>query len=1079
MTFLRLLPCIFALLSLSTLAASGIPPQYPSGDRVVYDLNTIPSLGGDGVTVGEAIVFSGNLLFNGEFYNRNANSEYDLYSYGLDGSPFQKIPLQTDQGAFSNPRQFVVIEDILYFFATGENKELAVWHWPVEQTSPQIFAVLPEEFNVEIQTALFAFGNELYFEVFSTLYHVDTEAASLVPLEANKFNAAISFARIEKPIELNGKLYVNTYDDDLITARSLLEFSDGFSANTSLSTQFDELPNDAAISAIGTYQGQLVVSALSIANAENDVSLSESFWLYDGNTLTSIDVSIPNDEISVSAFEVDGDLLFTTTRYFQPQTPLNSPYDFDFALNPGIHLVEIDNQQTTQIMAPDDSRYTTMPRAIKFLSFEENYYLQLGNSVDNRIYKIDHQDFELTLLGKNTGYIRNFADRYPLNPSLALIVNDNRLYFSDDENKQGYSLFTMQGDNRELIPGTDNMGTFGSNSFIWGAIDDKTLLVSANFDAYIDDVDDSYEKICDGKSLFLFDTEQEMVTCLLEVRSLWSLIETEDGFVVYAALPEAPYYPTNYYILSRQTKSLEPLYSGELSNVSYFAYINGQHYLRGRESSTDDMYRLNTARDEAEKIEGFPDDVDRAWYVEQGIIVANDWQVYLIGNDDQVKHLNGSWGSLIDGSAGRDPNLYVHTVRDNKVYFFTKYDNYYAFDIATEQITAVPLSEFVRQLGLNRSVDTDVGTLHLSRDPLTGYDHYALTSIESDTTVSATGDNNLLCNNSSNLHIYNERAIRDDADLSGRAMQDNETVELDGQTYTTLVVHTGYIYSNLIPAIHNESGKLVFIRGAKDRLVIGNKAYGEFSFSDDSFYTGDELGYELVESQFEVVSPLFFSAADVQTRGDAGVKLVAELDENLTSTDLTVKWDSSPDSENPDFVSPIYQKIGFEGSWTLEPTADFSDAEPGKYLFTVEIESGDDMSCLRPVIVTVDPDLNNLPSITVTQAKPAYQVGETADLAATATDDDGDSVILSWSQVSGSVPLDLNSNNGSVSFVIPEAEKNTPIVLEVTATDSFGGVATQQVTFEIDPRKSGGSMTVILLFGLLLLVVYRLRFSQT
>lgn len=569
----------------------------------------------------------------------------------------------------------------------------------------------------------------------------------------------------------------------------------------------------------------------------------------------------------------------------------------------------------------------------------------------------------------------------------------------------------------------------------------------------------------------LFDTSLETATCLAapQVARDWRVIDTEDGMVIELFMDNSFH---RRWVFNEESKTLERLYKKGISNIvskRYFAFINGSHYFNGDDGN--DLYRLNDSKDQLILAEGSGLSFKSAWEVDQGTVVASESSAYLINDEHQFNYLSEGWGELIDGSSG---NLYIHTVSNNKVYFRIRNDYLFTYDIDAEAVQEVAAAEYINAIGLNSGFETNSGLMQFTRDAHTGYDYYALQSSNSDITSSATGNENLLCNNFRGRHLISERNIAiDNKNLTvSPSKLVNRIQLLDGNIYSYAPTFDTYKFEhrwNFFPAVNAESGDFVFLRVPHNSIAQNNKIYDAMEYSDDGFFTGVELGYKKVESVEVLLAPTF-SVANIETRGDNGVNLVAALAEHLEPNSYSIKWRVLEGLEDAGYLDPQGQELNLQDDDSLTLRADFGNATPGKYLFTAEVSTENHVSCLHKVEVIVDPSLNTLPVLTVSTTNKIFLTGETVELSATASDEDGDEVTFSWSQVGSEVSLEIPGGNAAaISFKAPEVNSSTKFKLLVTATDSFGGVSSEQVTVVVEPIEcSGGSLQIYALIILLL-----------
>ncbi len=153
---------------------------------------------------------------------------------------------------------------------------------------------------------------------------------------------------------------------------------------------------------------------------------------------------------------------------------------------------------------------------------------------------------------------------------------------------------------------------------------------------------------------------------------------------------------------------------------------------------------------------------------------------------------------------------------------------------------------------------------------------------------------------------------------------------------------------------------------------------------------------------------------------------------------------------------------------------DEDDEETETFTVSLSGESGVSLGSNSEIQVSIlDDDSNTAPEVTA-QEDFEVNTGQTSSLTATASDAEGDTLTVLWTQVSGSSVTISNETDLQAEFVAPENE--TTLVFEVEVTDSKGAVNSDQVSVDViapQSDSSGGASGGLLIIGGLLLLMGR------
>ncbi|HIJ89342.1 MAG: Ig-like domain-containing protein [Desulfobulbaceae bacterium] len=208
----------------------------------------------------------------------------------------------------------------------------------------------------------------------------------------------------------------------------------------------------------------------------------------------------------------------------------------------------------------------------------------------------------------------------------------------------------------------------------------------------------------------------------------------------------------------------------------------------------------------------------------------------------------------------------------------------------------------------------------------------------------------------------------------------------------------------------------------------------------------------------EIVKPVVAEAAPPEERPEVGAKNMRL--KTLSTAPLTINWKKIWAAANPE--EPFDAKVSVEilGGAPLrgalhrldrsrhryEPDRYFGGKEEVRYRF----KAAGVFSKAAKLIITVK--ANDKPPVLVLRpVADSYKVGESVVLDAGPTKDDSPGgVRYSWEQLAGT-PVYMEKQHGeesAVSFVVPSSfrgDRNTRIVIRVTATDSGGQQASKEI----------------------------------
>lgn len=130
----------------------------------------------------------------------------------------------------------------------------------------------------------------------------------------------------------------------------------------------------------------------------------------------------------------------------------------------------------------------------------------------------------------------------------------------------------------------------------------------------------------------------------------------------------------------------------------------------------------------------------------------------------------------------------------------------------------------------------------------------------------------------------------------------------------------------------------------------------------------------------------------------------------------------------------------------------------GQDSFTYAAWDGSANSNLASVSLQVTPiqDVNNPPTANAGEDQVVFS-SQTVILNGSGSDPDGDTLLFSWSQLSGSAVDLTDSGDGNVSFSAPVVTTETSLTFRLDVTDGNGGAANDNVIITVMPIASSGS----------------------
>lgn len=131
--------------------------------------------------------------------------------------------------------------------------------------------------------------------------------------------------------------------------------------------------------------------------------------------------------------------------------------------------------------------------------------------------------------------------------------------------------------------------------------------------------------------------------------------------------------------------------------------------------------------------------------------------------------------------------------------------------------------------------------------------------------------------------------------------------------------------------------------------------------------------------------------------------------------------------------------------WFIAPTVGPSGA-----VLTFELTVSDDFGGVDTDDVTINVNYVNHPPIANAGASQTVNEGSIATLAGTASDPDGNTLTIQWTQLSGPPITLINDTTLAPSFIAPSVTRaETNVVLKLTVNDGYGGIATSNTTVHI------------------------------
>jgi hypothetical protein len=139
---------------------------------------------------------------------------------------------------------------------------------------------------------------------------------------------------------------------------------------------------------------------------------------------------------------------------------------------------------------------------------------------------------------------------------------------------------------------------------------------------------------------------------------------------------------------------------------------------------------------------------------------------------------------------------------------------------------------------------------------------------------------------------------------------------------------------------------------------------------------------------------------------------------------------------------------------TFYPETGFS----GQDSFTYAAWDGSADSNLASVSLSVTPiqDVNNDPSANAGDDQNVFS-SQAVSLNGSGSDQDGDTLSFSWSQLSGPAVVLTDPGDGNASFTAPAVTVETSMVFRMDVTDGKGGAASDEVTITVMPAEVDGT----------------------
>ncbi len=509
----------------------------------------------------------------------------------------------------------------------------------------------------------------------------------------------------------------------------------------------------------------------------------------------------------------------------------------------------------------------------------------------------------------------------------------------------------------------------------------------------------------------------------------------------------------------------EPEAAGALAWLLYNAY----------KETGEVKYRMG-AEWAMEFLNAYPSNPSYELQLPYGIYIAAKMNAELGTEYDVQKMLNWTfdvgplreWGSIVGNWGGLDVSGLIGEVNGNNDYAFSmntfqqagallpllRYDDRFADALGKWMLNAANASRlfYTEYLPANKQDSDEWAQIH---DPKSVLGHEAMRESKFGVSPFATGDaidggwgsTNLTLYSSSHVGIFG--SIIDTTNIEGILKLDLlKTDFFRNEAYPTYLMYNPY-----------ESSQTVTIN-------VGNVSKDIYESTTNSFIgtgvTGDtEITIPALSSYIIVLAPSggsqtyeynSFLVNDVVVDYMAGqtvsnypprIKSLESVSTQLEKSDTTSMYVTAVDLDEDTL----------EYSWSTESGtiigADsnikwVAPSTPGNYSIQVQVSDGKSEPVIEHLSIEVVEKINVAPVINDITASPRkLGLGATSEIACLASDDDGDTITITWSSSAGSI----DGTNEIIQWTAPETEGN--YYIKCTASDPDEASATDSIAVAV------------------------------